>query len=102
MRLGEPNGRAMLIGGAEDRAQECVVLREFVRAIDHRSPHVAVMTVATDHSIETGREYTHAFKRLGVRRISIVDVKTRLDANNAEVIHIIDEADALFFTGGDQ
>jgi cyanophycinase len=92
----------MVVGGAEDKEGDCVILKEFVRLAKGAKARVVVMTVATDHPEESGREYKNVFRRLGVDDTEVVDVSTREDAGAADALEKIRQATALYFTGGDQ
>lgn len=49
-----------------------------------------------------GPEYKKAFEHLGAKAVSILEIKTREDANSEKVIQRIEKADVIMFTGGDQ
>jgi len=102
MGLSEARGRLVAVGGAEDKEGDCVILKEFVRLARGARARVVVMTVATDHPEEVGREYRNAFRRLGVDDTEVVDVSAREDAGAPEALEKIGHATALYFTGGDQ
>ncbi len=55
----------VVIGGAEDKKSECVILKEFVQLSHKAKARIVVMTVATDYPEEVGAEYKEVFKRLG-------------------------------------
>jgi cyanophycinase len=102
MELSEARGRLVAVGGAEDKGGDCVILKEFVRLAKGAKARVVVMTVATDHPDEVGREYRNVFRRLGVDDTEMVDVSSREDAVAPEALEKIERATALYFTGGDQ
>jgi cyanophycinase len=102
MGLSEALGRLVIVGGAEDKEGDCVILKEFVRLAKGAKARVVVMTVATDHPVEVGREYKNAFRRLGIDETEVVDVSAREDAGAPEALKKIRHATALYFTGGDQ
>lgn len=95
-------GALVIIGGAEDRDGECIVLREFVRLAGGRKAHIAVMTAATSMPKEVGDDYIHIFERLGAELVEVVDTRNRDDAEREDSIRIIEQATGIFFTGGDQ
>lgn len=95
-------GKLMLIGGGEDRAGECRVLQRFVSLAGQAAPHIAVFTVATGFPQEVGQAYRRAFRRLGAARVTLVHPETREEAQSSRVMRRIEEADAVFFSGGDQ
>jgi cyanophycinase len=102
MGLSEARGRLVAVGGAEDKEGDCVILKEFIRLAKGARARIVVMTVATDHPEEVGREYKSVFRRLGVDDTEVVDVSSREDAGKPEALEKIRQATALYFTGGDQ
>jgi len=95
-------GQLIIIGGAEDKKNDCKVLREFIRQSGGRQSHIVVMTVATDLPGEVGTEYRDVFERLGVEEVRIIDTTAREDADRAENLESIEWATGVYFTGGDQ
>ncbi|MCL6435838.1 MAG: cyanophycinase [Leptolyngbyaceae cyanobacterium HOT.MB2.61] len=91
-----------MIGGAEDREGDCIVLREFLRAAGGVKAHIAVMTAATSLPGEVGDDYIRAFERLGAESVEVVDTRNRDDSKREDLIRIVQEATGIFFTGGDQ
>jgi cyanophycinase len=90
------------IGGGELNDAEDI-LNEFLDVLSSkRDARVTVMTVATDQPEESGRKYDGLFRRLGVKHVSLLDVSDRDDCFEEKNLKKIREADALFFTGGDQ
>jgi cyanophycinase len=102
MELSEARGKLFVIGGGEDKEGEREILKEFTRHARGARARIVVMTVATDHPEEVGREYKNVFRQLGVDEVETVDVSSREDAADEEALAKIKKATALFFTGGDQ
>src|SRR3954471_1666194 len=102
MELSKERGRLVVIGGGEDKEDDCGILKEFLRLARGARAHIVVMTVATDKPDEVGGEYVEAFKRLGVDEIKVVDVSSREDTKDEKSLKLIGEATGIFFTGGDQ
>ncbi|HEV2912219.1 MAG TPA: cyanophycinase [Pyrinomonadaceae bacterium] len=102
MRLAKPKGLLFIIGGGEDKEGDCTILREFVRLAGDEKARIIVMTAATDAPEEAGPQYVRVFKRLGARKVEVVDVSTRQDANRPESLAALEQATGVFFTGGDQ
>ncbi|HEX8183090.1 MAG TPA: cyanophycinase, partial [Blastocatellia bacterium] len=73
MELTRVDGKLIAIGGAEDKENDRAILKEFLRLAKGPKARIVVMTVATDQVEELGRDYTSAFKALGVDEIQIVD-----------------------------
>jgi cyanophycinase len=102
MELTRTDGKLIAIGGAEDRENDCVILKEFLRLAKGPKARIVVMTVATNLVEELGRDYTETFKRLGVDDVRVVDVSKREDAQSEAAIKAVEDATGIFFTGGDQ
>lgn len=95
-------GALVIIGGAEDKEGDCVVLREFVRAAGGVDAEIAVMTAATSLPGEVGDEYIRVFERLGAKRVDVVHTDRREDSEREDNLEKVKEATGIFFTGGDQ
>lgn len=63
---------------------------------------MVVMTVATNEEEEAKKRYEAMFRRRGVRHVEMVNISERTDAFNETSVKKVANADALFFTGGDQ
>ncbi|HWW75690.1 MAG TPA: cyanophycinase [Pyrinomonadaceae bacterium] len=102
MELSEARGRLFAVGGGDIKEGDAPLLKEFVKLARGARARVVVMTVATDEPAAAAREYTNAFKRLGVDDVKAVDVSARADALKPEALEAVGQATGLFFTGGDQ
>jgi cyanophycinase len=102
MELSEARGKLVAIGGGDISEGDAPLLKEFVKLARGARARVVVMTVATDEPQAAARQYTSAFKRLGVDDVKAVDVSTRSDALKPDSLEAIEHATGLFFTGGDQ
>ncbi|MGC1395150.1 MAG: cyanophycinase, partial [Coleofasciculaceae cyanobacterium] len=102
MAVNEPKGQLLIIGGAEDKEGDCLILREFVRRAGGVNARIVVMTVATNLPEEVGRTYTEVFERLGVESVKIIDTANREDGSDPKALDAVEKATGVFFTGGDQ
>jgi cyanophycinase len=102
MQINEVQGRLFVIGGRVDRKGERTILREFVRHAGGSDAQIVVMTVATDEPRESGDDYREAFRALGATSTRVIDVSRRKDAFEPDSLRALEQATALFFTGGDQ
>ncbi len=97
-------GETVLIavgGGQFGEAKD--ICEYFIDLLKKKSdPRLAVMTVATNKTEAARQKYDSLFRRLGINHVSVIDVSERKDAFNTRALDRIGEADALFFTGGDQ
>jgi cyanophycinase len=92
----------LLVGGAEDRESECVILREFMKLCGGPRAHVSVVTVATEHPQEVGGEYEKVFQQIGCKSVDIIHLQTRQEASLAKNLQRLEKSTGLFFTGGNQ
>jgi cyanophycinase len=89
------------IGGAENRVQNPVILRRFVKLCGGPRAHIAVIPTASSLD-DTGDLYESVFRDLGADRVSILPFKTRADCESERYLRVLDCADGVFMTGGDQ
>lgn len=102
MKVNGAKGKLVVIGGSEDREGECVILKEFVRLAGRGKARIVIMTVATEEPEAAAATYRRVFKQLGVEDAQAVNVLNRKDVHGKRAMHLIEQATALFFTGGDQ
>ena len=102
MNLDKAKGQLVIIGGGEDKEGESKILKEFVRLAGGAKAKIVVLTVATDHPEELGKEYKQVFQRLGAKEAQVMDVSQRTDAHDEKALRLIEAATGVFFTGGDQ
>src|SRR5688572_11848439 len=95
-------GHLFIIGGAEDREEDKVVLTRLVEMAGGKDIRVAVLTAASNYHDEMWTSYDQAFGDLGVDRRVAVHIETRDDANDEARAQAIYDADLIFMTGGDQ
>ncbi|MFM7425581.1 MAG: cyanophycinase [Elainella sp.] len=95
-------GALVIIGGAEDREGDCIVLREFVRRAGGVKATIAVLTAATSMPREVGDTYIAAFTKIGAAEVEVIDTEYPEDAAREEAVEKIKRATGIFFTGGDQ
>jgi cyanophycinase len=96
------HGHLVIIGGSEDKQRDMTILRRFVELCGGPAAKIVVITAAsavTDHMWET---YDRAFADLGVTRHLHLHLQSRGDANDADHIRDVRDADGIFMTGGDQ
>jgi cyanophycinase len=102
MKANGIKGKLVIIGGGEDKKGDCTILKEFIRLAGEAKARIVIMTVATDKPEEYADEYRKVFKKLGVDNVRAVDVSHRKDVHDRKALEIIEQATAIFFTGGDQ
>jgi cyanophycinase len=91
----------IIIGGKEDRSNAKVILGEVARRVG--SGKLVVSTVAMPTPADDlFEQYEKAFRSLGVKHVYNLEIKDREDATRDSKLRILDDAQAVFFTGGDQ
>jgi cyanophycinase len=107
-----PKGRLLAIGGHEQREtpnespsnpdqSADFILQRFVDELPARRT-VVVIPSASEEPDEAAQDYVDLFTRLGVENVEVLNVQSREQANSDESIAVIDRADGVMFTGGDQ
>jgi cyanophycinase len=94
--------RLLIIGGAEDREDDCLILGRFVKLAGGKGVCILVLTTATSAPERAEVVYGPVFARLGVADASFWDVSLRMDAMADEAVEMVRKATAIFFTGGKQ
>ena len=92
----------VIIGGAEDRQQDRIILRKFLELSGGPSAKIRFITAASGVPDVVWASYKAVFQDLGALDCDVVPMLTREDASKPEVVSQIAEADGIFITGGDQ
>lgn len=104
----------MLIGSAEDLGdsedKEIAQKNRQFRRFDilkhlvprHKEHNIEVITTATHEPDRSKKIYTKAFDQLGIKNVGFIDIEDKLDARKKEYIERIEDATAVFFSGGNQ
>lgn len=95
-------GNLIVIGGAEDKEGECIILKEVVALSGGYAASIIVITAATEYPREIGNEYIDIFDRLGAKDVKAINICDRTSANEKSYADAIYNATCVFFTGGDQ
>jgi len=96
----DKKGYLVLIGGAEDRKNEKVILKRTVSLNNAKT--VAIIPTASNCPHGLAEDYFYAFRDLGVENAHILDIREKEEAEKPEFLEKIEQADLIFFTGGDQ
>lgn len=106
-----PKGRLLLIGGHELRqnpnpaeATETspdFILRRFVDELSAKNCVVVIPTASSEPEA-AAQVYVDLFTDLGVKHVEVLNIQSREQANAAEALAVIDRANGVMFTGGDQ
>jgi len=91
-----------LIGGAEDRSGERVVLQQFVELAGGAGTRIAVVATASSLGPEILDSYDTVFRALGAGDVVRLRPGTHADADDPLLAAELDGVDAVFLTGGNQ
>ena len=104
LRPGDPRhpakGRLLIIGGHEDKEGEKRILRELAELVGDGK--LVVATLASESPDEMWETYEPVLRGLGIPHVYHLNIEDREDASSVRVMRILDDATAVFFTGGDQ
>jgi cyanophycinase len=92
----------MIIGGAEDKLKDKVILTRFVRLAGGADGHIVVVSTASSLGEEATRLYRELFQHMGAGRVSGLRPLTRDEAEEPAGASLVDHATGVFLTGGNQ
>ncbi|OON68009.1 cyanophycinase [Hymenobacter sp. CRA2] len=110
-----PKGVLIAIGGHEqkdvnkksqeeseyDEFASDIILQRFVDELRGDGP-VLVIPTASEEPVESGQDYVKVFTDLGLKRVEVLDIRSRDEVDTEENLRLLDEAAGMMFTGGDQ
>jgi cyanophycinase len=119
MLLENPKGKLLIIGGAEDvgnkskgtdrksaednnNFEHFELLRQLLPSESKKQHKIEVITTASEEPQEMGKKYRSAFQKAEIDNVGILHIGTREEAKRADVLKRIENASAVFFSGGDQ
>jgi cyanophycinase len=99
---GGPVGPVMVIGGAEDKLGERVILSRFVELAGGDQARIAVISTASALGDAATELYRQIFARVGAVKVTGLRPETREEANDPRTIEALKDATGIFMTGGNQ
>lgn len=112
-----PKGKLIPIGGGEAKGQddneasselrqsnffESGILGEFLEEVKGVDSTIVVIPAASEIPEEVGKDYVEAFDKLGCKNVHVLYIDSAEDADKKANLKLIDQADGVLFTGGDQ
>ena len=97
-----PHGTVIVIGGAEDKVRDRVILGRFVALAGGRDARIAVIATASSFGLEAGERYRSVFTELGAAEVMPLNAVTRMQANDEHAARIVRDSSGIFLTGGNQ
>jgi len=96
------DGHVIVIGGAEDKVRERVILNRFVALAGGPDARIVVLSTASSLGPAAGTLYRRVFGDLGVSEVRPIHAVTRAQANDDSMAHELRDATGIFMTGGNQ
>jgi cyanophycinase len=108
-----PNGVLVIVGGHENKGEKAEkkvqgghrskeILAAFVQLAGIEEPIIEVITSASAEGEESFKDYQNAFNALGVKQIGHIHHDKRAEALGNDLIERLNNANAVYFSGGDQ
>lgn len=106
-------GTLIPIGGNEDKGIEEDemytldfidegILFHVVKEAGGENANIVVIPTASSIPVEVGENYLTAFQTLGCTNVTVLDIRSKEDAEKASSIALIENANCIMFSGGDQ
>jgi cyanophycinase len=92
----------MVIGGAEDKIRDRVILNRFAALAGGSDAVVVVISTASSLGFEAGERYREIFSGLGIKTVRPLHAMSRSQANDPAYVRQLDDATGIFLTGGNQ
>jgi cyanophycinase len=92
----------MVIGGAEDKIRDRVILNRFCTLAGGADAVVVVISTASSLGFEAGERYREIFTGLGIGTVRPLHAMSRAQANDPAYVSQLDDASGVFLTGGNQ
>ncbi len=92
----------MIIGGAEDKTNECGILNAFVKSAGGDSATIGIIPSASREPAVVGDRYYQLFTAMGAPHVQVLDIRYRNECEEARWIDVLNDCSGVFITGGDQ
>jgi cyanophycinase len=96
------DGHVIIIGGAEDKVRDRVILSRFATLAGGRDATVVVISTASSLGELAGERYKQVLGELGVAKVRAIHAVTRAQADDETVAMALRGATGIFMTGGNQ
>ena len=97
-----PEGSVIVIGGAEDKVRDRLILSRFVALAGGPDATIVVISTASSLGPEAGERYRQLFTELGAAKVKPMHVIARPQANEETASLMLRDASGIFLTGGNQ
>ena len=95
-------GHLLIIGGAEDKLRQRQILSRFFTLAGGTEARVVVISTASSLGEEATELYLSLFRQMGIADVRGMRPLVRDDANDRRLVAMVEDATAIFMTGGNQ
>jgi cyanophycinase len=92
----------MVIGGAEDKVNGCVILTAFFQSAGGKKATIGIVPCASQEPSVVGDRYYQIFKGMDAKQIQILDIRQPKECDESRWLNTLADCTGIFFTGGDQ
>lgn len=92
----------LVVGGAEDRSRQKLILRRFVELSGGENACILVVAIASETPQAVYKGYVHAFSQLGARQVRGLLTTSRSEIRGLDAASLLDRVTGVYFSGGDQ
>jgi cyanophycinase len=92
----------MVIGGAEDKVNECSILTAFFESAGGKLATIGIMPCASQEPSIVGDRYYQIFQGMGAEQVQILDIRQPNECDEERWLDILGSCTGIFITGGDQ
>lgn len=96
------DGYVIVIGGAEDKVRERVILSRFVKLAGGHDARIAVISTASSLGPLAGEMYRRVFTELGAAEVHPIHTVNRAQCADPIAVRTVRESTGVFLTGGNQ
>src|SRR6056297_4249841 len=87
------------IGNGDIPEIESAIITRFCEALQGVTHRIEIIPTASAIPEKVGKQYIRAFQNLGYENVGVIDIRTRDDAQNKELVQRAREAEGFLFTG---
>jgi len=98
--VADGRGYIIPVGGAEEKIGDVTILRRFAGLCGSQC-RIAIIPTASEQT-DTGARYEKLFRELGAAEARSLPIHERADAAQQGMLDILDGAEGIFLTGGNQ
>ncbi len=95
------SGKLLIIGGGLETVPGNPIIKRFYDEVGGCGARVLIIPTASHKPSRSARRYAYVFGTMGMTPV-VADIRNRDDANEEKAVKMLEKADGVFFTGGDQ